>query len=151
MIIKNAAFIFDLLTNKLTRSKTLEAIEFSKWTTSNSGAGFGSISDCYDRKNISDCNQSVFFYFISIKQWLIEICHYFSLNAVSLWLSVSKQRMLLLPLLSVKKSIFLLYAVLCVKLWFFGFDTTGFHNFFWFSGIGQSFRLFSRLDTLSHY
>ena len=61
MIIKNAAFIFNLLTNKIYRSKAFETIEFSKWTNSNSGAGFGPILDCYDRKSNSDCNQSLFF------------------------------------------------------------------------------------------
>ena len=52
MIIENAVFIFDLLTNKLSRSKAFEIIEFSKWTNSNSRAGFGPILDCYDRKKI---------------------------------------------------------------------------------------------------
>ena len=37
MIIKNAAFIFDLLTNKLSRSKAFETIESSNGTNSNSG------------------------------------------------------------------------------------------------------------------
>ena len=61
MIIKNAAFIFNLLTNKLYSSKAFETIECSKWTNRDSGAGFGPILDYYDRKNDSDCNQSVFF------------------------------------------------------------------------------------------
>ena len=39
MIIKNAAFIFDLLTNKLSRSKAFEKSECSKKTNSNSRAG----------------------------------------------------------------------------------------------------------------
>ena len=59
MIIKNAAFIFDLLTNKLSRHKAVESTECSKWTISNSGAGFGPILDCYSRKNNSHFNQSV--------------------------------------------------------------------------------------------
>ena len=61
MIIKNAAFIFDLSTNKLSRSEAFETIECSKRTNRNSGGGFGPISDSYNRKINSDCNQSVFF------------------------------------------------------------------------------------------
>ena len=57
MIIKNEAHSFDLLTNKLSRSK---AFECSERTNSNSWAGFSPILDCYNRKNNSDCNQSVF-------------------------------------------------------------------------------------------
>ena len=60
MIIKNAAIIFNHLTNKLYSSKTFETIECSKWTNSIGGAGFGTILDGCNRKNISDCNQSVF-------------------------------------------------------------------------------------------
>ena len=52
MIIKNASFIFDLLTNKLSRYKAVETIERSKWTNSNNMAGFGPILDCYSRKTI---------------------------------------------------------------------------------------------------
>ena len=44
MNIKNAAFTFDLLTNKLSSSKAFETIECPKWTNSNSGVGFGSIA-----------------------------------------------------------------------------------------------------------
>ena len=51
MIIKNAAFIFNLSTNKLYRSKAFETIECSKWTNNNSGAGFGPILDSYVRKS----------------------------------------------------------------------------------------------------
>ena len=58
MIIKNAVFIFDLLTNKLSRSKAFETTECSKRMNSNSWVGFGPILDCYNRKNNSDCNQS---------------------------------------------------------------------------------------------
>ena len=51
MIIKNAAFTFDILTDKLSRSKAFETMECSKRTNSNRGAGFGPILDCYDKKN----------------------------------------------------------------------------------------------------
>ena len=60
MILKIAAFIFNLLTNKLSKSKAFETIECSIWTNSNSGAGFGPILDLKSKNN-SDCNQSVFF------------------------------------------------------------------------------------------
>ena len=60
MIIRNAALIFNLLTNYLYRAKAFKTIEFCKWTTSDSEAGCGPILDCYDRKNSSDCNQSFF-------------------------------------------------------------------------------------------
>ena len=48
MIIKNAASIFDFLTNKLSRFK---AFERSKCTKSKSRAVFGPIWDCYNEKN----------------------------------------------------------------------------------------------------
>ena len=51
MIIKNEAHTYDLLTNKLSRSKAFETIECSERTNRNSGAGFGPILDCYNRKN----------------------------------------------------------------------------------------------------
>ena len=60
MIIENAAIIFNLVTNKLYRSKAFQTIECSKLTNSISGAGFGSILDSYDQKNNSDVNPSVF-------------------------------------------------------------------------------------------
>ena len=63
MIIKIASIIFDPLNDKLSRSKALEKTECSNRTNSNSGAGFGLILDCHSRKNISDCNQSVYFFF----------------------------------------------------------------------------------------
>ena len=62
MIIENAAFIYDPLTNNLYSSKALETVEGSKWTNNKSGAVFGLILDCYNRKKNSDCNQSVFFF-----------------------------------------------------------------------------------------
>ena len=57
MIVKNAAFIFNLSTNKLYRSKAFETIECSKWTNNNSGAGFGPILDSYDRKFFNDIKE----------------------------------------------------------------------------------------------
>ena len=60
MIIEKAAFIFDLLTNKLSRSKAFKTIQCSKRTNRNRGGGLRPILDCYSPKNISDCNQSVF-------------------------------------------------------------------------------------------
>ena len=52
MIIKNAAFTFHLLTNKLSRSKAFEPIECSKWANSNGGPGFARILKDYNRKII---------------------------------------------------------------------------------------------------
>ena len=52
MIVRNAAFVFDLLTNKLSKSKALGKIESSKWTNNNSGTGFGAIMDCYNGKKL---------------------------------------------------------------------------------------------------
>ena len=87
------------------------------------------------------------FVFILIEQRLFEICQHFPLNLVSLWLSVSKERMFLLPLLSVELNL-CFFALLCVKLWFFGFDTTRFHNYFLVFRFGQFFTFFL---VLSHY
>ena len=52
MIFKNAAFIFDLLTNQLSSSNAFDTVERSIWTNSNSRAGFGPLLDCYNSKTI---------------------------------------------------------------------------------------------------
>ena len=70
MIIKNLTFIFDLLTNKLSRSKAFKTIECSEWTNSNGRALFSPILDCYNAKIIqiviSQSKKS--FFFMLIKQ-----------------------------------------------------------------------------------
>ena len=50
MTIKNTALIFDLLNNKLSGSKTIEAIECFYWTNSNSKAGVGPILSATTQK-----------------------------------------------------------------------------------------------------
>ena len=52
MIFKNAAFIFDFLTNELSISIIYETIKCSKWTHSNSKASFCQTLDCYNQKII---------------------------------------------------------------------------------------------------
>ena len=62
MIIRNAEFICDLLTNNISKSKAFKTIDCSKWKNSKSGTGFGSILDCYNRRNNSDSMKSVYFF-----------------------------------------------------------------------------------------
>ena len=49
---KNAAFIFDPLTNNLSMCITFKTIDCSSWTNINGKAGFDPIADCYNPKQI---------------------------------------------------------------------------------------------------
>ena len=72
MITKNAAFIFDLLTINLSRSKAFETMECSKKTNSNAGAGFGRILNCCNQKIIRIVMSRSFFKKISSFFMLIK-------------------------------------------------------------------------------
>ena len=52
MVIKQAAFVFGLLSNKLAKSNTIKTIKGSWWTNSNRKAGFDPVLDRYKPKTI---------------------------------------------------------------------------------------------------
>ena len=199
-IIKITAVFFDLLTNNLSRSKTLEINECFQWSSSNSNSGFRSILECYNPQRILIVTSRSFFkkknrpfllikeqknsnqnsigfkwlpkqfqinisclfthktmvvltfrnvWFLN-KQWLIEPCHYFFYSFGLLVAYGQHQKNAFSSSLFYLNWHLIFSAVLHVRLWFSGADTTRF-RFFKFFFVGPLFHGLSRFATLWYF